>query len=232
VCGPGCPVQITSAPGYQLPGWVGAHDLVLAVSGTGTDAETLATAEQAMRRGCQLAAVGAPRSPLAALTEQARALFLPVRGAGQVQAAQVPAAQVPAALWALAVPLIGVAGRLGLCDASPAAHEAAAVVLEELAQRCRPDSDSFVNPAKGLALDLAGTLPLVWGTSPLTGVAARRFASQLAGIRHWPARSRWPGTTRRSPWPARSRRGRPCRGPRRMTGTTRRSPPPRCTWCC
>lgn len=177
VCGPGCPVQITAVHGYQLPGWVGAHDLVLAVSGAGTDTETLATAEQAMRRGCQLAAVGAPQSPLADLAERARAPFLPVRGADQVQTA----------LWSLAVPLIGVAGRFGLCDASPAAHEAAAVVLEDLAQRCRPDSDSFVNPAKGLALDLAGTLPVIWGMSPLTGVAAHRFASQLAVSAGYPA---------------------------------------------
>jgi glucose/mannose-6-phosphate isomerase len=32
VCGAGAPVQITNSRGYQLPGWVGAADLVVAVS--------------------------------------------------------------------------------------------------------------------------------------------------------------------------------------------------------
>ena len=48
-------------------------------------------------------------------------------------------------------------------------------------------SESFVNPGKSLALDLVGTLPLVWGTSALSAVAARRFASQLSENAKYPA---------------------------------------------
>ena len=59
------------------------------------------------------------------------------------------------------------------------AYEAAAAELERVAHLCRPDSEAFVNPAKGLALELSGTLPMIWGTSPLAGVAASRFANQL-----------------------------------------------------
>ena len=169
VCGTGCPTQIVSAHGYQLPGWVSASDLVIAVSCSGSTEETLAAAEDGVRRGCRLVGVGGASSPLAGLAEQARAPFVPVRSAGMPRST----------LWGLSIPLIGVAARLGLCEAGPEAHEAAAAVLENISQRCRPDSDSFVNPAKGLALELAGTLPMIWGTSPLTGVAAYRFACQL-----------------------------------------------------
>ena len=35
ICGAGSPVQVTGASGYQLPGWVGAADLVIAVSRSG-----------------------------------------------------------------------------------------------------------------------------------------------------------------------------------------------------
>jgi glucose/mannose-6-phosphate isomerase len=45
--------------------------------------------------------------------------------------------------------------------------------------RCRVDADHFVNPGKRLALELSGALPVVWGTSPLAGVAAYRLACQL-----------------------------------------------------
>jgi glucose/mannose-6-phosphate isomerase len=57
--------------------------------------------------------------------------------------------------------------------------ESAAERLEEVAHRCRPASESFVNPAKRAALDLIGDVPLVWGTSPLAGTAAYRFCCQL-----------------------------------------------------
>jgi glucose/mannose-6-phosphate isomerase len=177
VCGTGCPVQIVPVHGYQLPGWVSAADLVIAVSCSGSTEETLAAAEDGVRRGCRLIGVGGSGSPLASLAEQARAPFVPVRSAGMPRST----------LWGLSIPLIGVAARLGLCDAGPEAHEAAAQVLEGISQRCRPDSESFVNPGKGLALELAGTLPMIWGTSPLTGVAAYRFACQLNENAKYPA---------------------------------------------
>jgi len=56
-----------------------------------------------------------------------------------------------------------------------------------VSHQCRPASESFVNPGKSLALDLVGTLPVVWGTSVLSGVAARRFASQLTENAKYPA---------------------------------------------
>jgi glucose/mannose-6-phosphate isomerase len=90
-------------------------------------------------------------------------------------------------LWGLSIPLIGVAARFDLCEAGSEAYEAAAVALEGISQRCRPDSDSFVNPAKGVALELAGKLPMIWGTSPLAGVAAYRFSCQLNENAKYPA---------------------------------------------
>ena len=69
----------------------------------------------------------------------------------------------------------------------PEVYEQAATRLEEVSHQCRPASESFVNPGKSLALDLVGTLPVVWGTSALSGVAARRFAAQLSDNAKYPA---------------------------------------------
>ena len=90
-------------------------------------------------------------------------------------------------LWGLSVPLVVVASGLGLFDMPAEAYEAAAAELERVAHLCRPDSEAFVNPAKGLALELSGTLPMIWGTSPLAGVAASRFANQLHENGKYPA---------------------------------------------
>jgi glucose/mannose-6-phosphate isomerase len=170
ICGAGSPVQVTGVSGYQLPGWVGAADLVIAVSRSGETAEVLALAAEAARRGCGLVGVAAPGSPLHELALHARGTFIPVTADG-------PARVTP---WALTVPLLVIASRLGMARVEPAAYEAAAVAMEDISHQCRPSSESFVNPGKSLALDMAGTLPVIWGGSDLAAVAARRFAAQLA----------------------------------------------------
>src|SRR5258708_4708448 len=82
-------------------------------------------------------------------------------------------------LWGLSIPLMVVAERAGVIEVGEDAYEAAAAALERISYECRVTSESFVNPGKLLALELFGTLPVIWGSSPLAGVAAKRFAAQL-----------------------------------------------------
>jgi glucose/mannose-6-phosphate isomerase len=171
------PVQVMTSQAERLPGWVGAADTVIAVSCSGSTPETLAIAAEAARRGCRLAGVGTEGSPLHQIAEQARAPFVPV----------VPAGLPRSMLWALAVPLLVIADRMGVTRIGPDVYELAASRLEEVSHQCRPASESFVNPGKSLALDLVGAIPMVWGTSVLSGVAARRFASQLNENAKYPA---------------------------------------------
>ncbi|HEX3305937.1 MAG TPA: SIS domain-containing protein [Streptosporangiaceae bacterium] len=171
------PVQVVVCQTERLPGWVGAADAVVAVSCSGSTPETLAIATEAARRGCRLAGIGAEGSPLHRIAEQARAPFVPVAPLGLARSM----------LWAVAVPLLVIAERIGVARIGSDVYELAASRLEEVSHQCRPASDSFVNPGKSLALDLVGELPMVWGTSALSGVAARRFASQLQENAKYPA---------------------------------------------
>ena len=177
LCGRGCPVQVLPVHDYQLPAWVGAADLVIAVSCSGGTEETIAAAAEAVRRGCRLIGVGDDGSQLAMIAQQARAPFIGVVSAGMPRST----------LWGLSMPLVVIAGRLGLLEAGAEEYESAAAELERISHLCRPDSESFVNPAKSLALDLSWTLPMIWGTSPLAGVAAYRFACQLNENAKYPA---------------------------------------------
>ncbi|HEU5024070.1 MAG TPA: bifunctional phosphoglucose/phosphomannose isomerase [Spirillospora sp.] len=177
VCGLGCPVPVTTVRGYRLPGWVGAADLVIAVSCSGSTEETLEVAAQAARRGCRLLCVGGAGSPLADLAARGRGVFVPVRSVGQPRST----------LWGLTVPLLVAARTLGLTDVPDAVLESTAERLEDIAHRCRPASEPFVNPAKRIALDLAGDVPLVWGTSPLAETAAYRMCCQLNENAKYPA---------------------------------------------
>ena len=65
--------------------------------------------------------------------------------------------------------------------------EHVADILDEVAEECRPSSESFVNPAKVLATGLGETVPVVLGDGLLTGVAAIRAASMLARTARVPA---------------------------------------------
>jgi glucose/mannose-6-phosphate isomerase len=169
VCGAGCPVPIVTVRGYQLPGWVGATDLVIAVSCSGSTEETLALAVEAVRRGSRLLCVGAEESPLAHIATQSGVPLIPVRSAGRPRAM----------LWGLTVPVILTARLIGLADVSDDVLEDTAKRLEDISHRCRPSSELFINPGKKLAAELAGAVPMVWGDSPLAGVAAYRFACQF-----------------------------------------------------
>jgi glucose/mannose-6-phosphate isomerase len=177
VCGNGAPVPIVTVRSYQLPGWVGAADLVIAVSCSGRTEETLSAVTEAVRRGCALLAVGGPGSPLESMARQASATYVPVPASGQ------PRANV----WLLAVPLVMAGASLGLVQADEALFENVARMLEDMAHRCRPSSESFVNPGKALAMDLAGSVPMIWGSSQLAAVAGYRLACQLNENAKYPA---------------------------------------------
>lgn len=172
-----CRVPTVGHRDFGLPLWVGAADLVIAVSASGATAETVSALEEAVRRGCRLLVVGAADSPLEALARRGRAVFVPV-----------PATRAgPAALWSLAVPLLIAGDALGLLRAPEQVLAQTADRLETLAARCRPDADTVTNPAKTMAAALVGTLPVVWGTSPVAGAAAALFAGQLHAIASAPA---------------------------------------------
>jgi glucose/mannose-6-phosphate isomerase len=79
------------------------------------------------------------------------------------------------------------AGELGLGGGGPAAIGDTVEILEAMTERYKPTRDAFLNGAKTLALGLAGRLPIIWGASPVAGVAAARFANQLAVIAQYPS---------------------------------------------
>jgi hypothetical protein len=176
VAGPRCPVPVMAHRSAGVPGWVGAADVVIAVSASGHSPEALAAAEAAARRGARLVAIGAPDTPLMSVAETARAPFVPVPRRAPARAS----------LWGLVVPVL-LAGRgLGLVRVTEADLVETATRLDSDAEACRESAESFVNPAKSLALDLAGSIPVIWGSSPLAAVAAGRFADMLSTNARYP----------------------------------------------
>ncbi|KNB54320.1 SIS domain-containing protein [Streptomyces caatingaensis] len=204
LCGGSCPVTtvrpagVAPAPGalrWTLPGWTGPLDLLLVVTPDGTEPGLALLLEAAYRRGCTVVCVTPAGSPLADATAQARGLAIPLTSTPYEAATAGPAPENgenvlpagPGTLWSLLTPLLALADRIGLFDAPAGALEGLADRLDEIAERCGPAIATYGNPAKTLAAELAGTLPLIWTEGDLAAAAGRRFATVLAALAGRPA---------------------------------------------
>ncbi len=174
---PSSPVPVRTRHNVPLPGWVGALDLVVAVSHSGRARGPLALAAEAARRGCALLTVGAADSPLAEVCARARGIHV-----------DVPPGRTSTrtAFWSLVTPVVLAAESLGLVSGTGPVLERLADRLDGHAEALRPSCEAFVNPAKALAVDLAQGIPVVLGDSPLAGVAARRAAVMLSRTARMP----------------------------------------------
>jgi glucose/mannose-6-phosphate isomerase len=167
---PEAAAPVVRQDGPALPLWATATDAVLAVTQSPTAAVVPALADAAARRGLTVLGVGADESTLHEACGRNRAPFV-----------ALPGGRHPgAALWGLLAPLLVAAGELGLLPRTGEDLVRAADVLDAIAERVRPTSETFSNPAKSLALDLAESAPVLIGTSAPAGAAAGRLAAQLA----------------------------------------------------
>ncbi|MGW5241408.1 SIS domain-containing protein [Monashia sp. NPDC004114] len=162
------PVQSCSSG--PLPGWVGTLDVVIAVSQSGRAAGTLALAAEAARRGAFLVTIGASDSPLADVSARARGVHVPIDATGSSSRTS---------MWAQATPALIAADAMGLAPVSLDTMSAVADVLDRCAADARPSSESFVNPAKVLATEVAESAPIILGDGPFGEVAARRAAAMF-----------------------------------------------------
>ena len=170
--GPSSPVTVDVVPGPTLPVWTGPSDIAVVATRTGAGRYAVTPAYEAARRGVSLVGIGAEDAPLRAACSTARAPYV-----------SLPRSRVQhTTLWSLLTPMLQLATELELIPAGVADPEAIAAALDEVAGECGPAQESFVNPAKTLALELLDALPVIVAEGPLAGAAANRVADQLATL--------------------------------------------------
>ncbi len=166
------PIPVVSSRGYGLPAWVGADDVVISLSCSGGTEETIAAAHEAARRGSKLVSITSAGSALHDFTAS-------VRGSSTMLV-DAKGLMPRASMWTLLTPLLLVGNQLGVVSVPDTDLQHAADVIDEIGQQCAVERESFENPAKLLAVALAGSLPMIWGTGAIGPVASYRFISQLA----------------------------------------------------
>jgi hypothetical protein len=175
--GSSSPVSVDVVPGPALPVWAGPSDIAVVVTRTGAGRYAIAPAYEAARRGVSVLGIGAEDAPLQAACSAARAPYV-----------ALPASRGRhTSLWSLLTPMLQLAADLGLLAEGVADAENIAAALDEVAAECGPARESFVNPAKTLALELLDALPVIAAEGPLAAAAATRVADQLATLAGLPA---------------------------------------------
>jgi glucose/mannose-6-phosphate isomerase len=159
--------------GVELPRWAGPSDALLIGSVDGRHPRLAELAAQGAQRGMAMAVVAPAGSQVAA-------------AAGRAPLAELPQNLQPrAARWSVLTPLLQALDALGVNPIPSGLLVEVADALDEKAEVCKPDSDSFVNPAKALAIEFADAIPLIAGAGALAGVAARAISDalqQFAGV--------------------------------------------------
>jgi hypothetical protein len=163
--GPSCPLPLVRAE--VVPAWVGPLDAVFAHSDDPGDTGLAESVDRAARRGARVLLAAPDEGPVGAAAAGVATLVPP----------RVP---VPAGFGyprALAAGL-AMLDALALYAATP---DTLADALDAEAGRCGVAVESFVNPAKSLALRLADRRPLLWGLDPAGAAVAEHAAAVLAG---------------------------------------------------
>jgi hypothetical protein len=164
--GPDCPVPVVTAE--TAPVWTGPLDVVVAHTDDPGDMVLAESIHRAGRRGAHVVLTAPDDGPVAAAAA----------GAGVLLPERVP---VPAG-FGFPRPLTAGLLTLDSLGLLRADIDMLADELDREAEQDHAGSESFVNPAKSLALRLADRTPLVCGLDPVATAVAEHAVDVLGGF--------------------------------------------------
>jgi glucose/mannose-6-phosphate isomerase len=154
---------------YALPGFVGKDTFVICASYSGGTEETLSAYNQARARNAQIVCVTSGGE----LAERANRDGVPV--------CTIPGGQPPrTATGYMFFPMLSLLSHLGLFSRSLTKDiEETMKLLADLNKEYSTDIPTENNPAKQLAIQLDGRIPVIYGSQGYRGVVALRWKCQF-----------------------------------------------------
>ena len=153
---------------YDMPRFVNGDSLVLAVSYSGNTEETLSAYQQAVKQGATVIAVTSGGK----LVEMANN--------DEVAVVKIPGGLSPrAATGYLFAPLALILEELGILQGASGDLEETIKVLLTVRSGIHPGVNLPDNQARIVAKELKGNLPIIWGSSTRSEIAAMRWKTQI-----------------------------------------------------
>lgn len=164
-------VPVIIAPEYTVPNFVDEHTLVIASSYSGSTEETLAAAQDAITKGAKITGIttGGALAELLAAHNVPRLVYEPTHN---------PCNSPRMALGYSIFGQIGLLSKIGLLSLSQADIESVLHTIAAAQVQYSADAPQESNPAKHLAFQLVGKIPVLIVSEHLEGVA-HVFANQL-----------------------------------------------------
>jgi glucose/mannose-6-phosphate isomerase len=160
-------VPVEVCKDYSLPAFVGKRTLVFVVSYSGETEETLSVFLEALKRKCMIVSFSSG-GKLQEFSERMSVPYL-----------KVPSGMAPrAGLPYLFLPLIAALEKLGLVSNSAREVSESVDVLKQISRENSPAVPMGSNFSKKLAMDVNGTVPVVYGFGCYRTVA-QRFKTQF-----------------------------------------------------
>lgn len=153
---------------YNMPAFVGSRTLVLATSYSGNTEETLSSYQQARSSGAAIIVISSG-GKLSELARQDGNMVV-----------EVPGGLSPrAATGYLFSPLALVLEQLGILSGVSADLAETQQVLSDLSTEINPSIATANNIAKQIAGEMKDRIPVIWGSSSYSEVAALRWKAQI-----------------------------------------------------
>jgi len=151
---------------YDLPQLVDERTLVFVVSYSGNTEETIASYKEAKRRNSAIISVSSG-GRLRKLSEE-----------DGIPHITIPSGMPPrTALGYLFLPILRVLENIGWAPEQD--YDELFRVLQDIRDRCAPDTPMSINLAKAIASELVDRIPLIYGVDGKTDVAAHRLKTQF-----------------------------------------------------
>lgn len=161
-------IPVTVNKSYDLPAFVNDNSLVLAVSYSGETEETLSSARIALERGAQLVAITSG----GALLDLAKKEGLPL--------IRIPEGLQPRlAVGYLSIPVLIYLSSLGFVYSIEDDIEELIEMLNTKSTEYKSKVPTEKNQAKQLAKQVYGKIPIIYGDSGISGLAALRWKCQF-----------------------------------------------------
>jgi len=160
------PVEVIK--GYDLPAFVGKDWLVIAVSYSGNTEETISAVKQGIGRGCSI------------IIECSGGKLEKLASGSGYTLIKIPSGLQPrGAIGYLFYPAYLVLHELGIITIDKEDEDEAFALVEEKSKIFNRNTPLKDNPAKKLALDIGGSLPIVYGTEGIYTALAYRLKCEI-----------------------------------------------------
>ncbi len=160
-------VPLVVSRNYTLPNWVNKHTLVICSSYSGNTEETLSACADAKAKGAQMCGISTGGTITEKLEAHGRDVII------------IPSGLQPRAALAFSlVPMLYLLRAQGLIGDSIFDEITNTIELLQ-AERERYAQEDMSNSAYALANDIYKTLPIIYGTSDSTAIAALRWKGQF-----------------------------------------------------